>query len=193
MGSWGALKGTWPAGQGRWSSSSTLPWSGLSWSPVSRSGLLSTRKTGISYKTVQRRATKMIKSLKHFPCEERLGDLGLFSLGKRRLRGDLLNVYNYLKSGSQGDTANLFSAACGARTKGNSHELKHRKFCTNMWRKFFTVRVTEHWNRLPRGVVDSSSLEIFKAHLDTYLCSLLEGACFAGGWIQWSLGVPHSP
>ena len=74
----------------------------------------------------------MIKSLKHFPCEERLGDLGLFSLGKRRLRGDLLNVYNYLKSGSQGDTANLFSAACGARTMGNSHELKHRKFCTNM-------------------------------------------------------------
>ena len=87
---------------------------------------------GISYKTVQRRATKMIKSLEHFPCEERLGDLGLFSLGKRRLRGDLLNVCNYLKSGSQGDTANLFSAACGARTKGNSHELKHRKFCTNM-------------------------------------------------------------
>ena len=46
------------------------------------------------------------------------------------------------------------------------------------------MRVTEHWNRLPRGVVDSSSLEIFKAHLDTDLCSLLEGACFAGGWIQ---------
>ena len=74
----------------------------------------------------------MIKSLEHFPCEERVGDLGLFSLEKRKLRGDLLNVYKYLKCGSQGGMANLFSAACGARTKGNSHELKHRKFCTNM-------------------------------------------------------------
>jgi len=33
--------------------------------------------------------------------------------------------------------------------------------------------VTEHWNRLPREVVDSPSLEIFKTRLDEFLCSLL--------------------
>ncbi len=43
------------------------------------------------------------------------------------------------------------------------------KFCINMRKKFFTVRVTEHWNRLPRVVVESPSLEIIKTHLDTPL------------------------
>jgi len=74
----------------------------------------------------------MIKDLEHLSYEERLGDLDLFSLEKRRIRGDLINVYKYLKCGSQKDMANLFSAVCENRTRGNSHKLEHRKFCTNM-------------------------------------------------------------
>jgi len=42
-----------------------------------------------------------------------------------------------------------------------------------MWKNFFKVGVTEHWDRLSREVVDSPSVEIFKSHLDTYLCNLL--------------------
>ena len=46
------------------------------------------------------------------------------------------------------------------------------KFHKNIWKNFFTVRVMEHWNRLPTGVVESP-LEIFKTHLDAYLCYLM--------------------
>ena len=57
--------------------------------------------------------------------------------------------------------------------KGQWEKLGHRKFCTNTRKNFFTVRVTEHWNRLPRDVEESPPMEIFKICLDTYLCDVL--------------------
>jgi len=123
--------------------------------------------------SVQRRAMRMMRGLEHLSYEEKLRELGLFSLEKRRLRGDLLNVYKFLKGGFQGDGARLFSVVPSDRTMGNGHKLKHRKFRLNRRKNFFPLRVTEPWIRLPREVVDSSSEDIFKSCLDKVLCSLL--------------------
>jgi len=65
------------------------------------------------------------------------------------------------------------SAVPSNRTRGNRHKLKQRLFHLNRRKNFCTLRVTEPWNRLSRGAVESPSLKILKTHLDAVLCSLL--------------------
>jgi len=115
----------------------------------------------------------MMRGREHFSYKERLREMGLLSLKKRRLRGDLRNAYKYLKGGCQEDGARLFAVVPSDRTRGNGYKPKHRKCHLKIRKNFFTLRVTEHWNRLPREAVDSPSLEIFRTCLDKVLCNLL--------------------
>jgi len=89
---------------------------------------------------------------------------------KRRLREDLINAHKYLKCGCQEDEAKFFSVVPSDRTTGNGHKSQNGKLQWHM-RKNFTLRMMELWNRFPREVVDSPSLDIFKTRLDKFLCS----------------------
>ena len=120
---------------------------------------------------VQRRASKLVPSLKHLPYEERLERLGLPSLSYRRRRGDMIALFKIITDRATG--SQFFNVeSTGGRTRGHNFKLKKSHAKRDVRRHRFSQRVINDWNGLPAHVVTSVSTTAFKKALDEHWSSI---------------------
>ena len=142
-----------------------LEYAGQFWAP-------SMRKDIERLEAVQARATKLIPSIRHLGYHRRLARLNLYSLEKRRLRGQLIETFKILKGIDNIDSRQLFKLS-NNQTRSNGWKLDLKRFKTNHCGNFFTYKIPSYWNRLPANVVDSVTLDQFKNRLDKVIDTLV--------------------
>ncbi|MBB6707133.1 reverse transcriptase family protein [Proteus mirabilis] len=132
------------------------------WSP-------SYRKDVVKLERVQKRFTRMLPGLEDLSYRERLNRLGLFSLERRRLRGDLIEVYKIMRGMDRINRQSLFPGVGESRTRGHRFRVRGERYKRDLRGNFFTQRVVRVWNELPEEVVEAGTIATFKRHLDGYM------------------------
>ena len=119
-----------------------------------------------SLERIQRAATRMVKGLRHLPYEDRLQRLNLFSLRRRRLRGDLILAYNIWRGRVDLPADHLLHSSLRPGMRREGFRLQQQYSRTRRRQSTFSARVVEPWNRLPLDVVSAPSVDVFKKRLD---------------------------
>ncbi|MEW8547283.1 MAG: reverse transcriptase domain-containing protein, partial [Candidatus Thiodiazotropha sp.] len=138
-----------------------LEYASVIWSPLYK-------KDKIVIENTQRRATRLVPSLKGLSYPERLRRLGLPTLEYRRERADVVEVYKILNNIDLVNKEKLFQMATYQATRGHPLKLFKKRARLNMRANSFSVRVIDNWNNLPASVVMAPSLEAFKSRLNKH-------------------------
>ena len=122
---------------------------------------------------VQRRYTKTVVNLKNKSYENRLTELKLPSLEKRRIVNDLVCTYNILSNKFSINLINIFVMANTSRQRGHTSKLFHEEYKTRWRQNFLTNRVFHLWNNLDEQIVNSRTVNSFKKSLNMHLNDVL--------------------
>ncbi len=117
----------------------------------------------------QRRAIKMITSVRNKSYEEKLAQLNLFSLEKRQLRGKNIESFKIFKGFTNVDANKMFSIDNTSRTRSNGVTLRCKQVQLDCTKFFFTNGLVREWNKLPPSVMQCDTMNSFKNKLDHHL------------------------
>ena len=126
----------------------------------------------IALENVQRRASKLVRSISNLSYPERLQNLGLPSLQYRRLRADQIEVFRIINGIDCCNKDFLFEIKQGTRTRGHHDKLYKKTFRLDIRKFSFSQRVVDQWNKLPDWVVSANSINQFKSRLNNHWKSL---------------------
>ena len=116
---------------------------------------------------VQRRATKIVPDLHDLPYEERLKQLKLYPLEKRRIRGDMITVFKIFNGMMDTDCKKLLPVINSLNcTRSHNLQLRGKVPSSNMRQNFFSQRIILPWNSLSNYTISSDTVEIFKRRYD---------------------------
>ena len=111
--------------------------------------------------------TRLFRDIRDLSYHERLQALDLFSMERRRKRGDLIETFRILKGFTDIPHDSLFQLCDSVKLRGHSFKMAKCRSRLNIRAHFFTQRIVNDWNRLPKEVVGSSTVQQFKTALDS--------------------------
>ena len=124
---------------------------------------------------VQKRAINCITDLKGMTYEDKLYELNLTTLEKRRERGDALQVFKIIKGIDDIGKHTYFDLVDAdpnktlTRQNADRLNIKREKFNTEIGRHRFSMRVSGLWNKIPAFIKDSRDVNQFKNRYDLHM------------------------
>ncbi len=122
--------------------------------------------------SVKKIAVTLVNGLRHVPYEAALQRLQLFSLVRRKFRGDLIWMHKIMHGLLNFPDDTAFAASTRLGLKGHAFKIHQQRCKTHCRQQVFSVRVDPYWNKLPEEIVNPSSVEKFQLRLDARWQSL---------------------